>query len=108
MLCSSTEIALNWVKQKQTDQTGFEDALVLNNHYDSDGVLSAFALLEPEVALRHEALLVAGAEAGDFDEWPADDRGIKLDAALCELEALGGGSDEQAYSRVLPQVLHGR
>ena len=88
---------------KRGDQRGFEAALVVNNHYDTDGVLSVFALLEPAAALAHEALLVAAAAAGDFDEWP-EESGIKLNAALVTLEARGGGSDDAAYRHVLPQV----
>ena len=64
------------------------EATVLNNHFDTDGVLAVWACLEPEAALRHAALLCEGAEAGDFGEWSSD-RGIQLDAAI---EAIGGGA----------------
>ena len=60
---------------------------VLNNHFDTDGVLAVWACLEPTEALRHAALLCEGAEAGDFGEWSSD-RGVQLDAAI---EAVGGG-----------------
>ena len=39
-----------------------DDALVVNNHFDSDGVLSVFACTHPEEALRHAPLMVAGAD----------------------------------------------
>ena len=63
-------------------------AVAVNNHFDTDGVLSVWTLLDPERALAQRDLLVAAAEAGDFDEWPALDRGLWLDAAI---RALGSG-----------------
>jgi len=81
------------------------DAVVLNNHYDTDGVLSVFACLYPELAREHAALLKAGAEAGDFGEWSSDG-GIKLDAILCELPrgTDGGGDEEAAYRKALDTI----
>ena len=55
---TSTEIALNFIEQSgdddDDDDDSFAKALVLNNHYDTDGVLSCYALLEPEFALKHK------------------------------------------------------
>jgi hypothetical protein len=39
---------------------------VTNNHFDEDGLFSAFALCDPETALRHRELLVSASFAGDF------------------------------------------
>jgi hypothetical protein len=39
---------------------------VTNNHFDEDGLFSAFALCDPETALRHRELLVNASFAGDF------------------------------------------
>lgn len=39
---------------------------VANNHYDTDGVLSVFACLEPDAALRLHAPMIDAATAGDF------------------------------------------
>ncbi|MCK6448722.1 MAG: hypothetical protein L6Q99_20195 [Planctomycetes bacterium] len=55
--------------------------IVVNNHYDTDGMLALFAFLRPEVALRHERALLAGAAAGDFFEAPNDDA-VALDAVI--------------------------
>jgi hypothetical protein len=50
--------------------TGLSDvALVTNDHYDTDGLLAVWALLNPLEALRHMAALRAAAEAGDFYEF---------------------------------------
>ena len=54
-------------------------------------------------AMAHRALLVAAAESGDFDEWPALDRGLWLDAAIRQLAA-SAADDEAAYQLVLPQL----
>lgn len=43
--------------------------LVVNNHVDTDGMLSAFVLCHPEVALAHGGVLVQAAAAGDFGAW---------------------------------------
>jgi hypothetical protein len=99
---TSTEIALNFVVSSGAS-TQWAGAVVVNNHFDTDGVLSIWTLLEPEQPLLHRDLLVAAAEAGDFDEWPADDRGLWLDASIRALAALAA-DDAQAYGSVLPQV----
>ena len=110
---TSTQIALNLAKlrnsnkQKQ-DGSGeasfqnFDNALVINNHFDSDGVLSVFASVDPDTALEHGELMIQGAEAGDFGEWSSD-LGVKLD---CTLLALAGAcrDDEEAYASILPRV----
>lgn len=41
-------------------------AVVSNNHFDQDGLVSVFALVEPEVALERRAFLIDVAAAGDF------------------------------------------
>lgn len=40
--------------------------VVTNNHFDQDGLVSIFALVEPELALAHRDLLIDVAAAGDF------------------------------------------
>ena len=99
---TSTEIALNFAGSPEASEK-WANAVVVNNHFDTDGLLSAWVLLDPEQAMAHRALLVAAAEAGDFDEWPALDRGLWLDAGIRKL-ASGAADDEAAYSRVLPQL----
>ena len=80
---TSTEAAL---RLASSDAYGtLDEALVLNNHYDTDGVLSVFACLDPGSALRHADLLIAGAEAGDFGEWSSD-AGVKLDLAVSAMD----------------------
>jgi len=99
---TSTEIALNFACSREASDR-WADAVVVNNHFDTDGILAIWVLLDPERAFACRDLLVAAAEAGDFDEWPALERGLWLDAAI---RALGSGAanDEEAYARVLPQL----
>jgi hypothetical protein len=40
--------------------------VVTNNHFDQDGLIAMYALIEPELARQHEDLLVDIAAAGDF------------------------------------------
>jgi hypothetical protein len=97
---TSTESALAFAREAPEE---LRERLVTNNHFDADGVLSVWALVEPERAREHEELIVAAAVAGDFDEWPDDDRGLRLEAAVRALGRRADG-DRDAYGRVLPEL----
>jgi hypothetical protein len=99
---TSTEIALNFAGSAEA-VSRWAGAVVVNNHFDTDGVLSIWILVDPDQAMTRRELLIAAAESGDFDEWPALDRGLWLDAAI---RALGSGAadDAAAYQTVLPQL----
>ena len=99
---TSTEIALNFVASPEAVEK-WSQAVVVNNHFDTDGVLSIWVLLDPDQAMARRELLVAAAESGDFDEWPALDQGLWLDAAIRAL-ASGAADDAAAYQTVLPQL----
>mmetsp|Transcript_78468 Transcript_78468/g.227780 ORF Transcript_78468/g.227780 Transcript_78468/m.227780 type:complete len:346 (+) Transcript_78468:87-1124(+) len=96
---TSTGMAIQLAKQ-QEDFSVYDKALVLNNHYDTDGVCSVWACLQPEMALKYETLLISGAEAGDFGEWTSDD-GVKLDLAISELWS---DDEERAYEKALSMM----
>lgn len=96
---TSTGIALEHARHARLGA----DRVVINNHFDTDGVLAVWTLLEPERALEHAELLVAAAEVGDFEEWPSDERGLWLQAAVTALGA-DARNDRDAYARVLPQL----
>lgn len=96
---TSTEMALKLAK-KQNDYLDFSNAVVLNNHYDTDGVCSVWSCLEPKLALEYEKLLVEAAEAGDFGEWNSDE-GLKLDLVISDFWS----SDEgKAYETILAEM----
>jgi hypothetical protein len=99
---TSTEIALNFAGSPEALDE-WTDAVVVNNHFDTDGLLSIWVLLDPEQAMAYRDLLITAAVAGDFDEWPTLDRGLWLDATI---RALGSDAvdDAAAYETVLPQL----
>ena len=65
---TSTEIALNVVAAKNRDELTQGIDLVTNNHFDTDGALSVWTMLNGERALPLREKLIAAAEAGDFCE----------------------------------------
>lgn len=64
--------------------------LVSNNHFDQDGLVSAFALVDPDAALAREELLVDLAAAGDFGTFT--DRA----AARASMVVFAWGDDERS------------
>lgn len=67
----STGIALRFARSPRTEREEFlgAAALVLNDHYDTDGFGSLLAVLQPDVAFAREELLLAAAATGDFGVW---------------------------------------
>lgn len=98
---TSTEIALLFVQSEAARR--WDGAVVVNNHFDTDGILAVWTLLAPGDAVARRDRIVAAAEVGDFEEWPADPRALRIDAAL---RALGDDScdDASAYSRALSSL----
>ncbi|HKO62307.1 MAG TPA: DUF6687 family protein [Pyrinomonadaceae bacterium] len=70
---TSTEIALNLVASPNKDKLTQGIELVTNNHFDTDGVLSVWSVLNGERALGLHDELIAAAEAGDFSELKTED-----------------------------------
>ncbi|GJM23542.1 MAG: hypothetical protein DHS20C15_34570 [Planctomycetota bacterium] len=71
----STGIALHWAQLSDAEHARLlgDFSVVANNHYDTDGVLSVFAVLHPERALAHRDLMLAAAAAGDFAVWRGEE-----------------------------------
>jgi hypothetical protein len=117
---TSTEIALNLVASAQIDELTRGIELVTNNHFDTDGVLSVWTILQGERALAHRERLISAAEAGDFSEWTSDegvrasiviqgpDQPLASEATGSPLASSIAGravTDEaEAYELVLPEV----
>jgi len=70
---TSTEIALNLVGSPHREELTRGIELVTNNHFDTDGVLSVWTVLNGERALDLRDKLVPAAEAGDFSEFRTED-----------------------------------
>ncbi len=70
---TSTEIALNLVASPKKQELTRGVELVTNNHFDTDGVLSVWTVLNGERALSQRDKLIPAAEAGDFSEFRNED-----------------------------------
>lgn len=68
---------------------------IVTNHYDTDGLCAAFALLQPEAARARADGLLAAAEAGDFFRHPSDQ-------AFC-IDALVSAYADPARSPLAPR-----
>ena len=116
---TSTEIALNLVASPDREKLSRGIELVTNNHFDTDGVLSVWTVLNGERALELRDRLIPAAEAGDFSEFknedavrtsiviqgsdqasPNNDTGSPLAKLLAGEEV----DDARAYDLVLPEV----
>lgn len=82
----STGIALRFARAAAAEQRQFlaDVAVVLNDHYDTDGFGSLLAVLRPQVAFAHEELLLAAAAVGDFGTWSTP-RAFAVDRAVVRL-----------------------
>src|SRR5438477_10267302 len=70
---TSTAIALNVVASPNREELTQGIDLVTNNHFDTDGVLSVWTMLNGDRALAIRDRLIAAAEAGDFSEFSSID-----------------------------------
>ena len=119
---TSTEIALNLIASPNKDGLTQGIELVTNNHFDTDGVLSVWTMLNGERALELRDKLIPAAEAGDFSEF-TNENAIRASIAIQGSDQPIGGDDpgsplarqiaggpvdddERAYELVLPEVEH--
>ena len=119
---TSTEIALNLVASPNRAALTNNLELVTNNHFDTDGVLSVWTVLNGERALAYRDLLIAAAEAGDFSEYSSDD-GVRVSIAIQGSDQASSNNDDgsplarflageeidddaRAYEVVLPKIEH--
>ena len=118
----STDIALAFVALPEDEQAALAAGCtaLVNNHYDTDGVLAMFAVRHPELALPRREAMLAAATAGDLFRLPSEaafalDRIVTLycDPERSPLE-LEGLADHERYERAtaalfeeLPALLDG-
>jgi hypothetical protein len=117
---TSTEIALkvNASPNRGALTQGIE--LVTNNHFDTDGVLSVWTMLNGERALELRDKLIPAAEAGDFSEF-TNENAVRASIAIQgsdqpvteddsgsplarQLAGAAVDDDARAYELVLPEV----
>ncbi len=84
---TSTEIVINYLRSAKRDEYIAGAEAVSNNHYDIDGLMGIWALLNPEQALDRAELLIAIGECGDFSRWSGE-QATKITCALNGLETL--------------------
>jgi len=115
---TSTETVLNVVAAPNRLELTQGIDLVTNNHFDTDGVLSVWAMLTGERALELREPLIAAAEAGDFSELSSVDgvrTSIVLQGSDSPIDKSGSPLAEQlagepvddearAYVLVLPHI----
>ncbi len=94
----SAEIAFAYLDHRELQQ---DLEWVTNNHFDQDGMVSVFALIEPEAALARRDQLIDVARAGDFGRFHHRDA-ARVAIALANLEADGDGD---AYESLLPHLV---
>jgi hypothetical protein len=82
---SSTEIAINYLRSPKRDAYRGDAEAASNNHYDVDGLMSLWAVLNPEAVLERAGDLIATGECGDFDRWSGE-LPTKVTCALYGLE----------------------
>ena len=114
---TSTEIALNLVAAPNREELMGGIDLVTNNHFDTDGVLSVWTMLNGERTLALRDKLIAAAEAGDFSEMSTQE-GVRAsiviqgsdsptDVGSPLAQQLAGepvNDEARCYELVLPQV----
>lgn len=71
---TSAEIVFNYL---DTPRFHVDADIVSNNHFDEDGLVGIFAMLQPVLAGRHRDLLIDVAQAGDFGVF-ADRRAARI------------------------------
>jgi hypothetical protein len=116
---TSTEIALNLAAAPNREELTGGIELVTNNHFDTDGVLSVWTMLNGERALELRDKLIAAAEAGDFSEMSTQE-GVRASIVIQGSDSptdvgsplakqLAGepvDDDARCYELVLPHVEH--
>ncbi len=114
---TSAEIVLNYLQSPNADSLRGGAEAVSNNHFDIDGLMALWAMLNPKDALANADKLVVIAACGDFDRWTGE-AAAKAVCALHGLErlessplhgGLAGISDQHAltaylYASMLPFV----
>jgi Family of unknown function (DUF6687) len=115
---TSTEIALNVAAAPNREELTQGIDLITNNHFDTDGVLSVWTMLNGERALALRDQLIAAAEAGDFSQFSSKDgvrASIVIQGSDSPIDKSGSplarqlagedvGDEARQYELVLPHV----
>ncbi|MCA8947360.1 MAG: hypothetical protein KDB29_14090 [Planctomycetes bacterium] len=80
----STGMCIKLAESKDRLETLRGITTVTNNHWDTDGACSVFAVMQPALALVNAPTLLSAAIAGDFGQFGTPE-GVKLDLTLTAL-----------------------
>ncbi len=94
---SSAEIVIKYLRSSDAAALRRGADAVSNNHFDIDGLIGIWALLNPDAALERAELLVAIAECGDFERWTGE-QATKIACALRGLEELESSPLHQGFA----------
>jgi len=97
---TSTEIVLNFLGSPRRAEFEAKTQIVSNNHFDEDGLMSVWAMLNPEKALELRERLIGAATAGDFSR-VLDPESAHIIFAINQMAA---NVDGDKYSPLLPKV----
>jgi hypothetical protein len=116
---TSTEIGLNLAASPNRNVLTQGIELVTNNHFDTDGVLSVWSVLNWERSPDYREQLIAAAEAGDFSEFSSE-QGVRASIVIQGSDQASPDSksgsplvrqlagedvdDARSYELVLPEV----
>lgn len=81
---TSTEMAFNLIESQKKDNYLKGIEVISNNHFDSDGVIAAFVLNNPDYAVANKKALINICTTGDFSEFTTEDA-LKADFVLNNL-----------------------
>ena len=81
---TSTEIAFKLIESERKDEYLKGINVISNNHFDSDGVIAAFVLINPAFAVDNKQMLINIAITSDFYEFTTEDA-LKIDIVLTNL-----------------------
>ena len=110
---TSTEMALKLARDPGRSDWLNGVSIVTNNHLDTDGLLSVYAVQHPEEALRHEPALLRAARTGDFAEFNTPEA-FKFDAVVSAFDddrvspiadAIRGLPEYQRYQTMYDRLL---
>lgn len=112
---TTTEMALHLAADPERESFLEPVRIVSNNHFDTDGLLSVWAVLNPDEALRHRRFLVDAARAGDFGTFTSPDA-VKFDLMVTAFEDLRrspiatllAANGEEERTRLVYEELLGR
>lgn len=110
---TSTGMALKLARDPGREDWLRGVSIVTNNHFDTDGLLSVFAVLRPEEALRHEKEMIQAARTGDFGEFTTPDA-FKFDSVVAAFDddqrspiasRIRGRSEHERYQIIYDHLL---